>query len=162
MTTPYMPQPVTPNIVIQGATPTPYPDNNPKTVYGMAKPSVFNLPPAALLEMGAVMAFGANKYGRFNWREKRVSFSVYYDAAMRHLFAMRDGQKTDPESGLQHAAHVAACMMIVLDAADRGNLNYDVENEAFVIPSNALVRDTTTGAWQLAQPQPQPHSSLIG
>jgi hypothetical protein len=110
----------------------PYPDDNPKTVYGMAKPSVFNLPPNALLEIGEVMAFGAKKYGRFNWREKRVSFSVYYDAAMRHLFAIRDGQKLDPER--KHAAHVAACMMIILDADDRGNLNFDVDNESFLVP----------------------------
>jgi hypothetical protein len=133
------------NPIVQGA--TPYPDNNPKTVYGMAKPSVFNLPPAALLEMGRVMAFGSKKYGIFNWREKRVSFSVYYDAAMRHLFALRDGQTTDPESGFHHAAHVAACMLIILDAADRGNLNYNIENEAFVTPQ---IPSAITEAWQLS------------
>lgn len=91
-------------------------DANPKTQYGLAKPSLSKVPPLALLAIGQVMTVGADKYGPMNWRKDPVSSSTYYDAAMRHLMAWWDGQNNDPETGLPHLAHVAANMCILLDA----------------------------------------------
>ena len=91
-------------------------DSNPKTQYGIAKPGLSSVPPLALLAIGQVMANGSAKYGSMNWRDKPVSSSVYYDAAMRHLMAWWDGQDRDPESGLLHLAHAAANLCILLDA----------------------------------------------
>ena len=100
-----------------------YPDDNPKTIYGEAKPKLSDTPPIGIRELGKVHSMGAEKYGRFNWREHSVSASVYYDAAWRHLSAWFEGENTDPESGLPHLAHVMACMNILLDADEHGKLN---------------------------------------
>lgn len=97
-------------------------DTNPKTIYGLAKPAVRNVPPAAIMEVGGVMALGAAKYGPMNWRADAVSYSTYYDAAIRHLFAAWDGQDIDTESGHLHLAHAAANLMILIDASIGGQL----------------------------------------
>jgi hypothetical protein len=101
------------------------PDNNPKTVFGMRKPSMSCVPPVALLHLSAAMMNGRDKYGQMNWREKQISSSIYYDAAMRHLISWFDGETVDPESGVHHLGHVMACCAIVLDAELLGTTNDD-------------------------------------
>jgi len=100
-----------------------YPDDNPKTALGEAKVKLSDTPTIGIQLMGRVHTNGANKYGRFNWRDHTVSSSVYYDAGLRHLMAWFDGEDCDPESGLHHLAHVMACCNIVLDAKEHGKLN---------------------------------------
>lgn len=107
------------------AFPQGYPDDNPKTVLGTAKPSIAPIPPAAIIHLGRAMSDGRRKYGLMNWREKRVSSSVYYDAAMRHLMSWWDGEQVAEDSGVHHLAHAMACMAILLDAEATGNLNDD-------------------------------------
>ena len=97
-------------------------DANPKTRFGAAKPSTFCIPPVSLLMLGAVMNDGAHKYGVLNWRESDVSASTYFDAAMRHLLAWRDGQNIDVDSSQHPLAHVMACCAIVIDAQTEGML----------------------------------------
>jgi len=106
-----------------------YPDDNPKTVMGMAKPSLTAIPPTALLHMGGAMSDGRTKYGLMNWREKKVSTSIYIDAAMRHMLAFWDGENTAKDSGVHHLGHVMACMAIILDAESVGMLNDDRPKE---------------------------------
>lgn len=101
------------------------PDTNPKSRFGIQKPGFDAIPPVALVYLGAVMANGAAKYGPMNWREHAVSFSVYYNAILRHLFAVLDGEWLDPESGQPHLAHVMAGAAIVLDAHANAKLNDD-------------------------------------
>jgi hypothetical protein len=100
-----------------------YPDDNPKTVHGTAKPSISAIPPSAIIHLGQAMANGERKYGLFNYRDKRVSSSVYYNAAMRHLLEWWDGEEVDAESGCHPLAHVMACCAIILDAEGLGSLN---------------------------------------
>ena len=100
-----------------------YPDNNPKTQYGEAKPKMSDTPTISVKLLGQVHTMGADKYGAFNWREHKVSSTVYYDAAMRHLMAYFDGEDTDPESQLPHLAHIMACCSILLDAEHHQSLN---------------------------------------
>lgn len=102
-----------------------YPDDNPKTAVGVAKPAVFDVPPIALLQIGAAMVDGAAKYGHFNWREHTVSVSVYANAIYRHLLAYLDGENNARDSGLSHLAHIAACCAILMDADDRNKLKDD-------------------------------------
>lgn len=67
--------------------------------------------------LGEVLTFGANKYGDRNW-EKGIDLDRLYAANQRHLLAHREGEATDPESGLPHLFH-AFCnlgMMLTLDA----------------------------------------------
>lgn len=109
-----------------GNTATPsktYPDDNPKTAYGETKPKMSDTPTIGLQEMGKVFTGGAVKYGRFNWRDHKVSATVYYDAAQRHIMAWFNGEDIDPESGISHLAHVMACCNIILDAQEKGMLN---------------------------------------
>lgn len=97
-------------------------ETNPKDLVGVKKPAISFIPNPALLFLSKVMVLGAKKYGKMNWRSKPIKYSVYYDAAMRHMMAMIDGQNNDPESNMPHAAHVMACMSIILDAIATGNL----------------------------------------
>lgn len=102
-----------------------YPDDNPKTTIGMKKPGISSVPPSALIHLGRAMADGRRKYGAMNWRDKCVTASVYYDAAMRHLMAWFDGEQFARDSGVHHLGHAMACLAIVLDAEAAGNFNDD-------------------------------------
>lgn len=102
-----------------------YPDDNPKTAIGTTKPPLSCVPPVAIFHMGQAMKDGKEKYGLMNWREHRVSSSVYYDAAMRHLMSWWDGEDRASDSGVHHLAHAMACLAILLDAESTGQLNDD-------------------------------------
>jgi len=95
---------------------------NPKAIPGRAKPQIHAVPFGPLLEIGAVNAGGAAKYGLLNWRDDRIHLSDYIDAIFRHLSAVADGQDNDPESGKRHLAHIAATCIIVMDAMDHGTM----------------------------------------
>ena len=100
-----------------------YPDGNPKTAIGAAKLPLDLVPPTAVQHLAAAFKDGGVKYGPFNWREQQVSSTVYYAAALRHLFAWFDGEDFAQDSGVHHLAHAMACMAIVLDAESVGMLN---------------------------------------
>ena len=102
-----------------------YPDDNPKTVFGLKKPSMSSVPPTALLHLMKAFADGRAKYGLMNWREKTVSSTIYYDAAFRHMLAWYDGERLADDSGVHHIGHAMACLAIILDAEETGNLNDD-------------------------------------
>lgn len=97
-------------------------ETNPKDLLGIKKVPTFYIPTQPIFEEGLVMLHGAQKYGPFNWREKGVRFSVYYDACMRHLNAVKEGENRDPESGLLHLAHARACLGIIMDSMEIGNM----------------------------------------
>ncbi len=97
-------------------------DSNPKDRIGVTKAPIRLWPPLATVVGSMVMALGAKKYGPYNWREKKVQYSVYLEAAQRHIFAAFDGEDLDPESGLPHIAHAMACMAILLDADSTGKM----------------------------------------
>lgn len=111
-----------------------YNDNNPKTPFGMKKPSTWHVPFTALYHASMAHLHGALKYGHFNWREKPVSASTYVDAAIRHINEWREGNETASDSGVHHLGHAVACLNILMDAQicgtlidDRGEplVNYD-------------------------------------
>lgn len=60
------------------------------------------------------MAFGAKKYASWNW-SNGIAWSRVVSAALRHLYAMADGELLDPETGLPHAAHARCCTAFLLD-----------------------------------------------
>jgi len=95
---------------------------NPKDAIGLTKPQLHLVPPALILHTSQAMADGATKYGPYNWRENAVRLTVYIAAAQRHLLALLDGEDRARDSGHLHAAHVAACMAIILDAYETRNL----------------------------------------
>src|SRR4030043_216260 len=76
------------------------------------KPLMGLLDKVALEEIVQVMAFGATKYDKYNWR-KGLTYSRLYDAALRHIFAFIDGEDKDDESNLSHIAHAQCCLMFL-------------------------------------------------
>ena len=102
-----------------------YPDNNPKTVYGLKKVALALNPFPALIHMARAFMDGARKYGPYNWRKKKVSSTVYIHAAQRHIAQWFDGEEQDPVSKVHHLGHAMACLAIILDAQAVGNLNDD-------------------------------------
>ena len=77
------------------------------------KPPMDLLDRHALEEIARVLAFGANKYSKHNWRGG-IRYSRLIAASMRHLMAFNDGEDTDPETGLSHIAHLGCCVMFLL------------------------------------------------
>lgn len=65
-----------------------------------------HMPVEALAEVARVYGFGAKKYAAHNFR-KGYDWSLSYDAMQRHANAFWGGETYDPESGLNHMAHVA-------------------------------------------------------
>lgn len=95
---------------------------NPKDLIGNTKADLSLVPPAASLYTAAGFADGAAKYGPYNWRENKVKARVYIAAAMRHLSQYLDGENTDPISDVPHLGHAMACLAILADATETGNL----------------------------------------
>lgn len=95
---------------------------NPKDILGAAKISLSKLPSVALLHAAHAMMNGADKYGAYNWRDKKVLASIYVDAADRHLKAWFEGQGVARDSRVHHLGHLIACAAILMDAEATGNL----------------------------------------
>ena len=102
-----------------------YPDDNPKTAVGATKVPLHLVPPVASHYLALAFKDGASKYGPYNWREHRVSASVYYGAARRHLDAWWDGEDVSRDALVHHLGHVMACCAILLDAMSVDKLNDD-------------------------------------
>lgn len=102
-----------------------YPDNNPKTAFGLAKAPLHLVPTRILYWLAEAFANGAKKYGPFNWRTKKISATVYYAAALRHLTAWYEGENIAPDSGVHHLAHAAACLAMLADVDGTVMLNDD-------------------------------------
>ena len=63
---------------------------------------------ASLVEAAArALSFGAEKYGRDNYKEG-LDLNRVFAALLRHTFARMNGEVLDPESGLDHLDHMAA------------------------------------------------------
>ena len=73
------------------------------------------LPPHALKETVKVLTFGAQKYERDNWQKVPDSKRRYFDALQRHLWAWKEGEEFDPESGIHHLAHAMCCLMFLYE-----------------------------------------------
>ena len=82
--------------------------------FDACKPPLGLISRTALEEEAKVMAFGAQKYGRDNWRAG-MDFSRLVDAALRHVYAFADGEDNDKETGLSHLAHARCCMAFLLE-----------------------------------------------
>ena len=77
------------------------------------KPRLDLIPPEALIAVGEVFAYGAEKYEDWNWR-KGMAHSRLVSALLRHLMAHQMGEDKDPESGYTHLAHMACNALMLL------------------------------------------------
>ncbi len=71
------------------------------------------IPFEALEAEALVMRFGAEKYGRDNWRGG-MEWTRCIDAALRHIHAFANGEDSDPETGYSHLAHARCCLAFLL------------------------------------------------
>src|SRR5690606_38851894 len=61
----------------------------------------------ALLEVGKVGTYGANKYTPLGWVDVPDGEQRYQSALLRHYFAYKTGEEYDKETSLLHEAHAA-------------------------------------------------------
>lgn len=73
------------------------------------------LPPLALKATVEILTFGAEKYEPDNWKHVPDSLNRYFDAAQRHMWAFKEGETIDPESGKHHLAHALCCLMFLYE-----------------------------------------------
>ena len=73
------------------------------------------LPPEAVRALGAVLTYGAEKYGPNNWRG--VAAERYEAALLRHWLDWKEGAARDVESNLPHLWHVLcnAAFLVALE-----------------------------------------------
>jgi hypothetical protein len=95
---------------------------NPKDLLGIKKVQLHLVPPSSIIYQAQAMEDGARKYGPYNWRDKKVKATVYVGAALRHLLAYLDGEENAQDSGKPHLGHALACLGIIVDAKETGNL----------------------------------------
>lgn len=83
------------------------------TKFDSAKPRMELISPEALEEMAKVLTFGAEKYGDYNWSQG-IKFTRVIAAILRHTYSFLRGETIDPESGINHMAHVMCnCMFLI-------------------------------------------------
>lgn len=100
-------------------------ETNPKDALGIKKASLHLVPCGPLFELSLAMLEGGRKYGAHNYRAMGVLYSVYYDAAMRHLMAWWEGEDIDGDSGIHHITKAMACLLVVRDSMLMGNAKDD-------------------------------------
>lgn len=71
------------------------------------------LPPELVEGVGAVLTFGAHKYGARNW-EKGMRWGRPFAALLRHLWAWWRGEEKDPETGMSHLWHAGCCLAFLI------------------------------------------------
>jgi hypothetical protein len=81
------------------------------------------LPPLALKATVEILTFGAEKYEPDNWKHVPDSKRRYFDAMQRHLWAWKEGEQNDPETGKNHLAHAMCCLMFLYEH----DVKYSVE-----------------------------------
>jgi hypothetical protein len=82
------------------------------------------IPTEALLQVGRIYTYGANKYHDHNWRGG-LKYSRLYGATLRHLFAFWTGEDLDAESGLPHLAHATFGLLGLLQYSIEGRKELD-------------------------------------
>lgn len=88
--------------------------SEPGQKFDCKKPRTDLLPPDALLEVAAVLGFGATKYSEDNWKKVPNLERRYIGAALRHILAIMSGEDLDPETSLHHEAHAICCLLFTL------------------------------------------------
>lgn len=87
-----------------------------KESLSVTKPIPGAMSSALIMETSKVLAFGAEKYDRDNWRKcKPEQMDLYWDALFRHLHSYRLGEKNDQETDLSHLAHANCNLMFLFE-----------------------------------------------
>jgi hypothetical protein len=107
---------------VSGLRPTTEQGTNPKDQLGMLKVPMGLVSPIALAIESICMVDGDEKYGPYNYRVSKVQAWIYLQAALRHIYAIMDGQDFDRVTGKPHIGYARATLGIYCDAWVTGNL----------------------------------------
>lgn len=88
--------------------------------------------PRALVALSWVFARGAVKYARGQWKAGGKPDEEYIDSAMRHLLALANGERFDPDLGTMHAAQVMWNMGALIQLTEGELVDPDFDYDAFV------------------------------
>src|SRR5690348_791482 len=97
---------------------------NPKDLIGVTKVPIHLVSPISIVQESIANFLGATKYGTANWRCKDTKASVYYAAALRHMFLWWCGEDMDTD-GTPHLANARCCMAILMEGLFIGNMKDD-------------------------------------
>jgi hypothetical protein len=100
-------------------------DTNPKDAAATTRLPLSLVPPSLRAYCALAMAEGDLKYGGYNFRAAGVMSSVYYDALGRHMDKWFNGEDADPVTQVPHLANAVACLAVLIDSIEQGNLNDD-------------------------------------
>ena len=92
------------------------------------------LPFDAVREVVRVLEKGAEKYEAGNWVHVPGARDRYFDAALRHLTAWYEGERSDPEWNLHHLAHATCCTLFLLALSLRGKIDGPRDEEEQIPP----------------------------
>lgn len=82
--------------------------------FDQSKPRFGLIPPHIEQQVAEVLTYGGNKYPEAdNWKRVDGKEWRYMDALLRHVNAIRRGEKVDPETGKLHHAHAICCLMFL-------------------------------------------------
>lgn len=82
------------------------------------------VPYTAIEQEARVLAFGAAKYGKNNYKQG-FEYSRLIDACLRHVYAFEQGEDLDLESGLSHLAHARCCLSMLMECIRIGTARDD-------------------------------------
>lgn len=88
--------------------------------FDSGKPAMHLIAPEFVFALATVLGFGAEKYGDRNW-EEGMEWSRLFAAVQRHLWAWWSGETLDPESNLNHLAHAAFGLMVLVAYSARAS-----------------------------------------
>lgn len=98
---------------------------NPKDAAATTRLDLSLFPDSAVAYGALAFVEGDLKYGGYNWRDAGVLSSVYVAAARRHIAKWYNGEEVDPKTQVPHLANALACLAVIVDAIEHGNLNDD-------------------------------------
>lgn len=81
------------------------------------KPALEYIPKSAMWAMGGAFAYGAKKYGAFNYKGG-LKVTRCLAAAVRHIYQYLAGENLDPESGISHLGHAMASLAMAIDMVE--------------------------------------------
>jgi len=70
------------------------------------------VPSKTYAEIASILTFGANKYGKDNWKLCK-DVDRFMDAAIRHIESYRNGDIKDIESGISHLSHAITNLIFI-------------------------------------------------
>lgn len=100
-------------------------DANPKDLLGQKKADLSLIPMSASIYAALALDNGRAKYGRGNWRDKKVLASIYIAAARRHMDAWMEGEEVSDDTSnpaVPHLGHALASLCILVDAIEGSQL----------------------------------------